>query len=250
MNESLNEVLAIQSGHPVTDVFMDVSGVRWELLLVRFIASAILGFLIAGVFRLSHGATRSKSDHAMFTTLVLLTVLICMVTTVVGNSVARAFSLAGALAIVRFRTVVEDTRDTAFVVFAVVVGMAIGCDYWFVPAFGVPVVSSAAIILSRMQGTIWTRNDNSGFNAPKTVNIRIRSGLGIDATGLIAPSLNRSSATFHCTYAETTKQGAAIDSIYQVQLPPEVDFVKFVDELNRIEGIQSVSIQSASASSR
>ena len=44
-------------------------------------------------------------------------------------SSARAFSLAGVLAIVRFRTVMEDTRDTVFVVFAVVMGMSAGAGY-------------------------------------------------------------------------------------------------------------------------
>ena len=59
-------------------------------------------------------------------TLVLLTILIAMVTQVIGDNVARAFSLVGALSIVRFRTVVRDTQDTAYVIFAVAVGMAVG----------------------------------------------------------------------------------------------------------------------------
>ncbi len=56
----------------------------------------------------------------------LLAVLIAMVTQVIGDNVALAFSLVGALAIVRFRTVVRDTQDTAFVMLSVVVGMAVG----------------------------------------------------------------------------------------------------------------------------
>jgi hypothetical protein len=59
-------------------------------------------------------------------TLVLLCVLIAMVTQVIGDNVALAFSLVGALSVVRFRTAVRDTKDTAFVIFAVAVGMAIG----------------------------------------------------------------------------------------------------------------------------
>ena len=61
-------------------------------------------------------------------TLVLLTILIAMVTQVIGDNVARAFSLVGALSIVRFRTVVRDTQDTAYVIFAVAVGMAVGSE--------------------------------------------------------------------------------------------------------------------------
>ena len=58
----------------------------------------------------------------------LLSILIAMVTQVIGDNIARAFSLVGALSIVRFRTVVRDTQDTAFVIFAVAVGMAMGAN--------------------------------------------------------------------------------------------------------------------------
>ena len=51
-----------------------------------------------------------------------------MVTQVIGSNVALAFSLVGALSIVRFRTVVRDTEDTAFVIFAMTAGMAVGAQ--------------------------------------------------------------------------------------------------------------------------
>ena len=95
----------------------------------------------AGVWRrsylASHGRERSQ-PAPLATTLVLLSMLIAMVSIVIGNSVARAFSLVGALSIVRFRTVVDDTRDTAFVIFAVIVGMAAGAGLFLVALVGVP----------------------------------------------------------------------------------------------------------------
>ena len=94
-------------------------------LAVRLSVALALGGCVAVVYRLSHGREHERSE-ALSTTLVLLAVLIAMVSIVIGNSVARAFSLVGALSIVRFRTVVDDTRDTAFVIFSVIVGMAAG----------------------------------------------------------------------------------------------------------------------------
>ncbi|MGE5192265.1 MAG: DUF4956 domain-containing protein, partial [Deltaproteobacteria bacterium] len=87
-------------------------------LLIRLILALIFGGAVALVYRFSHGREQG-AGVALTTTLVLLSVLIAMVSMVIGNSVARAFSLVGALSIVRFRTVVEDTRDTAFVIFSV-----------------------------------------------------------------------------------------------------------------------------------
>ena len=92
-------------------------------LLVRLFISGLLGFGVARVYRWTR---RTGTWPPTFpSTLVLLSILIAMVTQVIGDNVARAFSLVGALSIVRFRTVVQDTQDTAFVIFAVVVGMAV-----------------------------------------------------------------------------------------------------------------------------
>src|SRR5262245_54820854 len=101
---------SIQAGAPVSFGMLATS-LGW---------SFALGCVVAGIYVATQRKPRSEMT-ALATTLVLLTILIAMVTLIIGNNVARAFSLAGALAIIRFRTVVEDTRDTAFVIFAVVV---------------------------------------------------------------------------------------------------------------------------------
>src|SRR4051812_844051 len=91
-------------------------------LLIRLVVSASYGCCVALIYHGSHGRHK-HGESTLNTTLVLLSILIAMVSLVIGDIVARAFSLVGVLSIVRFRTVVEDTRDTAFVIFAVVVGM-------------------------------------------------------------------------------------------------------------------------------
>lgn len=104
----------------------------------------LLGCLAAGIHHLTLRDPVRPANRPFLATLVLLSVLVALVALVIGNSVARAFSLVGALAIVRFRTVVEDTRDTAFVIFAVVVGMAAGVGYLVAPLLGIPLVFLAA----------------------------------------------------------------------------------------------------------
>ena len=89
-------------------------------------------------------AAGDESAASFRATLVLLSILIAIVTQVVGNNTARAFSLVGALSIVRFRTVVQDTQDTAFVIFAVVMGMAAGANDIWISVIGLVVVTAAA----------------------------------------------------------------------------------------------------------
>jgi Domain of unknown function (DUF4956) len=112
------------------------------VVLGRLLVSAILGAIVAWIYQRTRPASHTSSSLAV--TLVLLSILIAMVTQVIGDSVARAFSLVGALSIVRFRTVVRDTADTAFVIFAVVVGMAVGASHVLVALIGIAVVGVAA----------------------------------------------------------------------------------------------------------
>ena len=83
-----------------------------DILALRLIIAFLFGVIIAQLYRRTQGRAGGRFE-AFTSTLVLLAILIALVTQVIGNSVARAFSLVGALSLVRFRTEVQDTRDTA-----------------------------------------------------------------------------------------------------------------------------------------
>ena len=122
--------------------------------VLRLVAALLFGLSIAGVYRITRGPQVSRSS--LIATLALLTVLIAMTTVVIGDNVARAFSVVGALSIVRFRTIVEDTRDTAFVILAVGVGLAVGAGFLIVPLIGLPISFAAAFFFHRLldKGTV------------------------------------------------------------------------------------------------
>lgn len=116
-------------------------------LAIRLVAALLGGIIVSRIYR----ATRPDLAIAPSFpgTLVLLAVLIALATGVIGDSVARAFSLVGALSIVRFRTVVRDTQDTAYVIFAVVVGMAVGTNNFLAAVIGIGIVAVAAFITTQ-----------------------------------------------------------------------------------------------------
>ncbi len=157
-----------------------------KLVAVRLAVALVMGSVVSGVYRLTHGKTASE-PVALSATLVLLTVIIAMVTLAIGNSIARAFSLVGALAIVRFRTVVEDTRDTAFVIFAVAVGLAVGAGATMIPLVGIPITALAAYLF---------RPPAAGTTANLNGRLRVRVALGSAAGGawdrIVAAHVTRS----------------------------------------------------------
>src|SRR5262245_42661224 len=89
------------------------NSVDLRTLAARLAAAFLLGCVAASLQYLASGKSSRRSERPLRATLVLLSVLLAMVTLVIGDNLARAFGLVGALSIVRFRTVVADTRDTA-----------------------------------------------------------------------------------------------------------------------------------------
>ena len=202
------------------------------VVLTRLVMAVVLGFLVSLVYRWA----RSEPASSFTTTLVLLTPLIAMVTQVIGDNVARAFSLVGALSIVRFRTVVRDTQDTAYVIFAVVVGMAVGArnDPW-VAVIGIAVVSAAAfLMMSKPSAT------PSSSLTPFTLHVRI--ALGHDLNGPMAGELDTFLSDRRLVSVGTAKQGMALDASYAVRFRKGKNAEDLVKALNRIEGIQAVEL--------
>src|SRR5687767_12459950 len=119
-------------------------------ILTQLLIAMGLGWVVALVYKRTRGGADFTSTFPP--TLVLLAILIAMVTPVIGGNLARAFGLVGALSIVRFRTVVRDTQDTAYVIFAVVIGMAVGAHYLFEAMAGVVVVGVVGLLMRRRRG--------------------------------------------------------------------------------------------------
>lgn len=108
-------------------------------------AALILGIVVALVYRVS--VAGRVVSAAMPGSLIVLAMVGAMVMMVIGNNLARAFSLVGALAIVRFRTRLRSPWDITFVFFALAVGIAAGVGAYRVAFMGTLMVSLAVLAL-------------------------------------------------------------------------------------------------------
>ena len=209
------------------------------IVLARLVGSMLLGGVVAWIYQRTRPASDTSSSLSV--TLVLLAILIAMVTQVIGDNVARAFSLVGALSIVRFRTVVRDTVDTAFVIFAVAVGMAAGAGHPSVAVSGIAVVGVAAWIMKRRQ---------AGMEGETSYLLQVRVGLGHDVESVLAPALSAHVRSRRLVAMSTAKQGMAIEATYRIELQKEPSAGELLKALNRIEGVQSVSLNRETAEDR
>ncbi|MFT5698315.1 MAG: hypothetical protein ACI8ZB_001170 [Desulforhopalus sp.] len=120
----------------------------YQEMVVNIVLAAVLGFALAVVYRFTHkGLSYSQS----FTqTLLFVSIIVAIVMMVIGSSLAKAFALVGALSIIRFRTVVKDTRDIAFVFLALAIGMAAGTSNYFLAIVSAVFVSGVALITYKL----------------------------------------------------------------------------------------------------
>ena len=120
-----------------------------EDIILRVCASAFFGAMVFLSYRLTHtGAIYSKKFNV---TLVSLTVLTTMVMTVIGNNVALSLGMVGALSIIRFRTSIKDSRDTAYIFWTIIIGICCGVGDYTVAAVGSAVVFVVLLIMGRVK---------------------------------------------------------------------------------------------------
>lgn len=105
-----------------------------------------LSFVVAMVYRFSLGARLAEPSLQL--SFVVLAMVGAMVMLVIGDNLARAFSLVGALAIVRFRTRLRSPWDISFVFLALSVGIACGVMVYKVAIIGTAMISLAIVALN------------------------------------------------------------------------------------------------------
>ena len=102
--------------------------------LSKLIASAIIGMLVTVVHR--QYRTERQPNPTMDQAQVLLCISGAMMMIIIGNNLARAFGIAGAASIIRFRTPVEDARDITILFLLMGLGMAAGLGALAVAGLG------------------------------------------------------------------------------------------------------------------
>ena len=95
--------------------------------LIILVVSIILGLIISISYMKTSKEEVVTSGFAI--TLIMLPAIISIIILLVGNNVARAFSLAGAFSIIRFRSEPKDPKDISYIFFSLAVGLSAGMGY-------------------------------------------------------------------------------------------------------------------------
>ena len=89
-----------------------------ETILINLSMAAVMGLVIFVSYLYTHAGTVYSRKFNV--SLVMLTVLTATVMTVIGNNLALSLGMVGALSIVRFRTAIKESRDTAYIFWTII----------------------------------------------------------------------------------------------------------------------------------
>ena len=116
-------------------------------IVVNIVAALAIGVALSLIYRYTHKGLSYSQSYTQ--TLVFVAVIVAIVMMVIGSSLARAFALVGALSIIRFRTVLKDTKDMAYIFSALALGMAAGTGNYFLAVVGLLFVALIAITMKQ-----------------------------------------------------------------------------------------------------
>ncbi|MHC4060115.1 MAG: DUF4956 domain-containing protein [Planctomycetota bacterium] len=210
-----------------TGVAFSFSGILLSLIL-----AFVLGQLLAWVYYVTHsGLSYSRS---FVQALILITVVVSMVMTVIGNNIITAVGLMGALAIIRFRNIIKDTRDVAFIFCALVVGMATGSQRYGTAIVGTFILSLIALYLQVVG--FGRFEPHNGF-----LRFSLKGHVGPDHP--VTAVLRRFCGSFTLISAQDSGFGSEnVEYAYQLMIRSAKKNELMLSELEKVAGIENISL--------
>lgn len=192
-----------------------------------------LGLFISWVYRKTH--RQISFSYSFVNTLMLLCLIMNLVMMVIGSNLARAFGLVGAMSVIRFRTVVKDTRDTAFVFLALGAGMATGTGNLKIAVVGTLLLCLLIFVLH------WTRHGIPprghfllSFNMVPTDDPELRN--------IYQPTFDEHLSKSTLVNVKSVRMGQFLKLLFRVKMknPKQVEDLTLA--LMALEGLDKVSI--------
>lgn len=197
----------------------------WQSVLEVVISASIIGFIISLVYMLTH--KKEGYSQAFCVSLILLAPIVGMVILVIGNNVATAFSLAGAFALVRFRSAPGDPKDIAFVFMSVTMGLTCGLGYWIYAALAVAVLCVIILVLHFV---------NYAGKKGNTYELKITVPETLNYVGVFDDVLKKYTNSFKLARVKSVDFGALFELSFSVNLKDDKDIRKMLDELRAMNG--------------
>lgn len=191
------------------------------------IGSAIITMIVAVVFGAAIGFTyyntqEENYQRSMAVTLLMLPIILSVIILFIGSNIARAFSLAGTLSIIRFRSAPGDPKDIGFIFFDIAAGLACGVGLFGYGAIFVAILCIIMILAEKFK-----------FFEKKQVQkvLKITIPENLNYQGAFDEILKKYTKKYSLTRIKTTDLGSLFELNYNVIMLHDEDEQEFINEL-------------------
>ncbi|MCM1990221.1 DUF4956 domain-containing protein [Oceanirhabdus seepicola] len=158
--------------------------------------------------------------------LIMLTLVTTIVMIVIGSSIALSLGMVGALSIVRFRTAIKDPRDTAYIFWAIAIGLCVGTTNYMIAIIGSGFLCVTLILLSI-----------GGFGREDRYILIIR-GMRVKEEEMMRCVFKAFKGS---QLRAKNSSNDSLELIYQIKIKKDKD-KNILKKLYRIEGVTAVNI--------
>jgi hypothetical protein len=166
-----------------------------------------------------------------------MTIVVSLVMYVIGNSIVTAFGLLGALALIRFRNVLKDTRDTVFVFIALVVGMSVGSQ-----RFMTAIIGTIAMVLVVIYLNFTSFGSDGRYDGYLTCRVLATDPrAGADPRAALGEFLGRFCRAVKLVSTRQSGEDEEAEYVYQVGLRDRERSGDMLGELRKLDGVRHAS---------
>jgi uncharacterized membrane protein YhiD involved in acid resistance len=200
--------------------------------LINVTYSFLWAFVLSAVIAVTHKLTYTGDYYPknFFQALILGAVVTTMVMMAIGDSLARGLGVFGAMAIIRFRTRIDDPRDVLFLFAALSTGLAIGVFGFTVSFAGTMLFSGIAFLLHYSPFKTFVHQQRLFFTLKDKQHMAV-----------IDRIMNDYCQDYRQMSVQATKEGT-VRFQFSLSLRKDAHANDMIDALNKIEGIQQLRL--------
>jgi len=209
---------------------------RFSITLEEVILNLFVAFLCGVIIAIFYRTTYTGPGYSttFVNAMVLLSMITAVVIMVIGNNLARAFGLVGAMSIIRFRTAVKDTNDIIYIFFSLAIGMAAGVGFHSMAIVGTLFVGFISFGLTKIHLK----------SLPKREYLLQFMYTGEKDSGIEAYSevLNKFCKYYKLVNVKSIGENDDLELSFYIRLKNPDLSANFIQELKQIPGIQHANL--------
>jgi len=202
------------------------------------ILTIVVSFILGALISFTYMKTSNKGGYSQnfSLTLVIVPTVIAIIVLLIGSNIARAFSLAGAFSLIKFRSAPGDPKDISYVLFTMAAGLASG-----VGLFGYAILFT--VFLCVLMITLNLFNFGAKKVSQKLLKITIPEDL--DYEGAFDDIFSVYTKGHELIKVRTTDLGSLFQLVYNVTLSTEISQKEFLDALRCRNGNLNITLSMA-----